>query len=112
MARVTRAAAAALAVTALHATVGAASHDAAPHSSAIAAAAPLPHIVMVVIDDWGWNDVGWHARNQNNSNEIQTPHIDALAAAGVILDRHYVHQFCSPSRSALHTGRHPIHVNS
>ncbi len=80
-------------------------------AAAAAALPPPPHLVVILLDDFGWNDVGWHARNQNNSNEIQTPNIDALAASGVILDRHYVHQFCSPSRSALHTGRHPIHVN-
>ncbi len=76
-----------------------------------AAAPPLPNLVVVIIDDWGWNDVGWHAHNQSNAKEIQTPNIDSLAASGIILDRFYVHQFCSPSRSALHTGRHPIHVN-
>jgi arylsulfatase B len=78
---------------------------------AAAAAAPLPHLIVVAVDDWGWNNWQYHARNQSNANEIITPHIDALAASGVVLDRHYVHQFCSPSRSALHTGRHPIHVN-
>ena len=67
----------------------------------------LPNLVVVVVDDWGHNNVGYH----NHAGEIQTPHIDALAAAGVILDRHYAFQFCSPSRSALHTGRNPIHVN-
>jgi len=35
----------------------------------------------------------------------------ALAASGRLLDRHYVFRFCSPSRSALHTGRNPIHIN-
>ena len=38
--------------------------------------------------------------------------MDALAAAGVILDRHYVFRFCSPSRSSFNTGRNPIHVNT
>ncbi len=31
--------------------------------------------------------------------------------SGIILDRHYVFRFCSPTRSAFQTGRNPIHVN-
>lgn len=70
-----------------------------------------PHIVVIMVDDWGHNNVGYHARTQPNAAEVQTPVMDQLAAEGVILDRHYVFQYCSPSRSALHTGRNPIHVN-
>ena len=54
-------------------------------------------------------NVGFH-RNGSDP-EVKTPTLDALAEAGIILDRHYVHQFCSPTRSALQTGRAPIHVN-
>lgn len=32
-------------------------------------------------------------------------------ATGIDLQRHYVFMYCSPSRSALHTGRNPLHVN-
>ena len=45
------------------------------------------------------------------SPEVQTPNIDALAASGVILTSFYTWKFCSPSRSVLLSGRHPIHVN-
>lgn len=38
--------------------------------------------------------------------------MDGLAATGVILDRHYAFRYCSPSRSALNSGRNPIHVNT
>ena len=44
-----------------------------------------PHIVFVVVADWGWNDVGW----RSNYMSWTTPHIDALAAEGVKLDAHY-----------------------
>ena len=56
--------------------------------------------------------MGFHARNQPNADEIQTPRLDDLAANGVVLDRHYVYRFCSPSRSSFQTGRNPIHVNT
>ena len=68
----------------------------------------LPHLVYVALDDWAWHALGSHAPG---SAEVQTPHLDALTAQGALLDRFYTHRFCSPSRSSLHTGRSPIHVN-
>ena len=59
-----------------------------------------PHIVHILADDLGWNDVGWHG------SEIQTPHLDALAASGVRLEQFYVQPVCSPTRAALMTGRY------
>ena len=65
------------------------------------ATSPKPHIVMFVSDDMGWNEVGYHG------SKIATPHIDRLAKEGVQLDRFYVHPICSPTRTALMTGRSP-----
>ncbi len=59
-----------------------------------------PHILLVVADDAGWHDVGYHG------SEIQTPHIDALARDGLELDQFYVYPTCSPSRASLLTGRY------
>ena len=70
-----------------------------------------PHLVFIFIDDFGWNNIGLHASTQANSAEVLTPNLDSLAHEGIILDRHYAFKFCSPSRSAFHTGRNPIHVN-
>ena len=42
---------------------------------------------------------------------MHTPNIDALVQTGLELDRFYVHKICSPTRSALQSGRAPIHVN-
>ena len=74
-------------------------------------AAPRPHIVFVMADDFGYNNFGPHAKGQANAREVQTPTLDNLTAEGVLLERHYVFQFCSPSRCAFTTGRNPIHVN-
>lgn len=63
---------------------------------------PRPHIVFLLADDLGWTDVGWHG------SEIQTPHLDKLAAAGAKLEQFYVQPVCSPTRAALLTGRYPM----
>ena len=70
-----------------------------------------PHLVFVFVDDFGFNNIGIHASTQANSAEVLTPNLNNLAHEGIILDRHYTFKFCSPSRSAFHTGRNPIHVN-
>ena len=70
-----------------------------------------PHIVFIMADDFGWNNFGVHAKGQPNEAEVQTPRLDDLVANGILLDRHYVFRFCSPSRSAFTSGRNPIHVN-
>ena len=63
-----------------------------------------PNIVLLVSDDMGWNDVGYH------QSRISTPHIDQLARDGIRLNRFYVHPVCSPTRTALMTGRLPARM--
>jgi arylsulfatase A-like enzyme len=70
-----------------------------------AAAEPAPpNIVVIVADDLGWNDVGYHG------SEISTPHLDRLAAEGVELDRFYVQPTCSPTRASLMTGKSSLRL--
>ncbi|XP_062268692.1 arylsulfatase B isoform X2 [Platichthys flesus] len=68
------------------------------------AAARRPHIVFIMADDFGWNDVGYH------SSEVLTPNLDRLSAGGVRLENYYVQPLCSPSRNQLMTGRYQIHT--
>ena len=68
-----------------------------------------PHIVFMLVDDWGWANAGYH-RNPSTP-EVVTPNIDNLVEQGLELDQHYVFKLCSPSRCSLLTGRLPIHVN-
>ena len=68
-----------------------------------------PHILFMMVDDWGWANVGYH--RDPPTREVDTPNIDSLVKEGLELDQHYAFQFCSPSRSSLMSGRLPIHVN-
>ena len=72
-------------------------------------AADKPHILFLLVDDWGWANVGYHREIQ--TQEVQTPNFDNLVNNGLELDQNYAYTFCSPSRSSLMTGRLPIHVN-
>lgn len=69
-------------------------------SSLPAAEAPAkPNIVLLMADDLGFGDVGWH------DGPYKTPHLDALAKTSVRLEQHYSLPVCSPTRSALLSGR-------
>lgn len=69
-----------------------------------AAAEQLPNVVIIMADDLGWRDVGYHG------SEIQTPRLDQLAAEGITLDRYYSQPSCTPTRAALMTGKSPLRL--
>eukprot|EP00750_Incisomonas_marina_P001269 INCI1106.2.p1 GENE.INCI1106.2~~INCI1106.2.p1 ORF type:complete len:597 (+),score=61.47 INCI1106.2:143-1933(+) len=72
------------------------------------AGAELPHILFILQDDVGWDNVDWH--NRGNGNVFNsTPHLHGLLREGIELTRHYAFKLCSPSRSAIQSGRNPIH---
>ena len=73
-------------------------------ASLAAPAAAAPNIVIVIADDMGWGDVGFHG------SEIRTPELDRLAAGGVRFERFYTYSLCSPTRAALMTGRSGINT--
>ncbi len=67
-----------------------------------AAGAQKPNILLIVGDDMGYGDVGFHG-----CKDIPTPHLDGLAAAGVRFTNGYVSgPYCSPTRAGLQTGRY------
>ena len=72
--------------------------------AAVGCSAPAddrPNIILVITDDQGYGDVGAHG-----NTVIRTPNLDALHAESVRLTNFHVDPTCSPTRSALVTGRY------
>ena len=64
----------------------------------------LPNIVLIVMDDLGYGDLGAYG-----NHTIQTPAIDKMALQGAKLTSFYsTAPLCSPSRAGLLSGRYPI----
>lgn len=63
-----------------------------------------PDIVLVVLDDLGFSDLGCFGA------EIRTPNLDCLAAQGVRFNRFETRAICTPSRAALLSGRNPHEI--
>ena len=60
-----------------------------------------PNIVLIVLDDAGFSDLGAFG------SEIRTPNIDAIASDGLRYNRFDSKAVCTPTRAALLTGRNP-----
>lgn len=74
-----------------------------------------PNIILILADDLGYNDLSSYRKlNQTISDKpptTQTPHLDRLAARGIKFTNFYAGAaVCSPSRSALLTGRNATRV--
>jgi uncharacterized sulfatase len=64
-----------------------------------------PNIVLILADDLGWNDVSLHGGVARGA--VPTPHIDALARAGMQFSNGYAGlAVCAPSRAMILTGRY------
>ena len=64
-------------------------------------AASTKNVIILLADDLGWGDVGFH------DGVASTPNIDRLATQSVELTRFYAYPACSPARAAMLTGRFP-----
>lgn len=69
--------------------------------------ARTPNVVVVLIDDLGWTDLGCYG-----SHFYETPHIDRLARQGMRFTTAYsACTVCSPTRAALLTGKYPARLH-
>jgi len=60
-----------------------------------------PNIILIMVDDMGFSDLGYHG------GEIDTPNLDRLAYGGVRFSQFYNSGRCCPTRATLMTGLHP-----
>lgn len=76
--------------------------------TAAAAAVPKrPNIVFILADDYGWKDTTY-----NGSTFYETPNLDRLAKQGMVFtDGYSASPVCSPTRSALMTGKYPARLH-
>jgi arylsulfatase A-like enzyme len=75
-------------------------------ASARAAGKRPPNVIVILTDDQGTLDAGCYG-----ARDVDTPHMDALAARGVRFSQFYAGApVCSPSRACLLTGRYPQHA--
>src|SRR5215468_5397275 len=68
----------------------------------IAASGNKPNIVFVLLDNVGWGDLGVYG------GMTPTPRIDKLASEGTRFNGYYVEAQCTPTRSAIMTGRQSV----
>ena len=81
----------------------------APLCALLLLAAPvaaIKHLVVIVADDLGRNDLG--VRNAHASGpRTVSPNIDGLIRDGLTLSSYHTFKICSPSRASTMTGRYP-----
>ena len=72
-----------------------------PPAALHAATPPRPNIVVILVDDMGFSDIGCYG------SEIPTPNLDKLAASGLRFTQFYNTGRCCPTRASLLTGLYP-----
>jgi len=81
-----------------------------PDNTSDRAADNDPNIILILVDDLGFNDISFYGGGVFGGN-ISTPHIDSIAHNGVsFLNAYTGHATCAPSRAALMTGRYATRV--
>ena len=69
--------------------------------------AKKPNVIFILVDDLGWNDLGY-----SGSNFYESPNIDSLSKDSYeFLTAYAASSVCSPTRASIMTGKHPARVN-
>ncbi|HEX4150525.1 MAG TPA: sulfatase-like hydrolase/transferase, partial [Pirellulales bacterium] len=78
-----------------------------PATQALAAEPARPNIVLILLDDFGWADLGCYGSKYHH-----TPNVDRLAGQGMrFTDAYAACPVCSPSRAAILTGKYPARLH-
>ena len=70
-----------------------------------ALAAERPNVILIMVDDMGFSDIGCYG------GEVQTPNLDRLAAEGMRFTQFYNNAKCTTTRASLLTGLYPRGTN-
>ena len=66
-----------------------------------------PNVIFILVDDLGWNDLGY-----TGSKFYESPNIDTLSNYSFQFTNAYsASPVCSPTRASIMTGKHPSRVN-
>ncbi len=68
---------------------------------------PSPNVILILTDDQGWGDLGFHG-----NDSMQTPNLDLLAQRSLRFKNFYVSQVCAPTRASLLTGRYHLRTGT
>ena len=60
-----------------------------------------PNIILIMVDDMGWSDIGCYG------GEVDTPNLDQLAAEGMRFTQFYNNAKCTTTRASIVTGLWP-----
>ncbi len=72
-------------------------------AEAIAASADRPNVLLILVDDLSWSDLGY-----NGSEVYETPNVDRLSKQGMMFTDFYsAGPVCSPTRASIMTGKYP-----
>ncbi|YCM42247.1 arylsulfatase [Verrucomicrobiaceae bacterium 227] len=66
-----------------------------------------PNVILIMTDDQGYGDLACHG-----NPVVKTPHLDQLYTESIRLTDFHVSSFCTPTRAALMTGRHPARTGA
>jgi arylsulfatase A-like enzyme len=60
------------------------------------------NILLIIADDLGWSDVGFH------NGDIHTPNLDKIAEENIQFDQFYTQPVCTATRVSIYTGDYPF----
>ena len=72
---------------------------------AVIASAAQPNVILIMTDDQGYGDLACHG-----NPDVKTPELDRLARESASFSNFHVDSYCTPTRSALMTGRYSHRV--
>jgi arylsulfatase len=79
---------------------------ATPHAASAAGSDEKPNIVLILMDNFGWGEIGVYGGGELRG--AATPNIDSIAHEGFRLTNYNVEAECVPSRASMMTGRYGI----